>query len=86
MTTPDHQRPRVLVSTDIGGTDPDDFQSMVHLLLYADVLDLEGLWTRYEDPVPLFEEIASLEGAAVTRRMQEMGEPVRRTRSAHRTT
>jgi Protein of unknown function (DUF1593) len=37
------QRPRVLASTDIGGTDPDDFQSMVHLLLYADVLDLEGL-------------------------------------------
>lgn len=36
-------RPRVLVSTDIGGTDPDDFQSMVHLLLYADGLDLEGL-------------------------------------------
>lgn len=37
------QRHRVLVSSDIGGTDPDDFQSMVHLLLYADVLDLEGL-------------------------------------------
>jgi hypothetical protein len=37
------QRPRVLVSTDIGGTDPDDFQSMVHLLLYADRFDLEGL-------------------------------------------
>lgn len=36
-------RHRVLVSTDIGGTDPDDFQSMVHLLLYADVLDIEGL-------------------------------------------
>jgi hypothetical protein len=36
-------RPRVIVSTDIGGTDPDDFQSMVHLLLYADVLDVEGL-------------------------------------------
>lgn len=34
---------RVIVSTDIGGTDPDDFQSMVHLLLYADVLDIEGL-------------------------------------------
>ena len=29
-------RPRVIVSTDIGGTDPDDFQSMVHLLVYAD--------------------------------------------------
>ena len=39
----DGERPRVLVSTDIGGTDPDDFQSMVHLLLYADVLDIEGL-------------------------------------------
>lgn len=36
-------RYRVVVSTDIGGTDPDDFQSMVHLLLYADVLDIEGL-------------------------------------------
>lgn len=39
----DGQRHRTLVSTDIGGTDPDDFQSMVHLLLYADVLDIEGL-------------------------------------------
>ncbi len=36
-------RHRVIVSTDIGGTDFDDFQSLVHLLLYADVLDLEGL-------------------------------------------
>lgn len=34
---------RVIVSTDIGGTDPDDFQSMVHLLLYADVLEIQGL-------------------------------------------
>ena len=40
---PAGNRHRVLVSTDIGGTDPDDFQSMVHLLLYADVLDIEGL-------------------------------------------
>ena len=36
-------RHRVLVSTDIGGTDPDDFQSMVHLLVYADCFDIEGL-------------------------------------------
>ncbi len=36
-------RHRVIVSTDIGGTDPDDFQSMVHLLVYADVLDVEGI-------------------------------------------
>lgn len=36
-------RHRVIVSTDIGGTDFDDFQSLVHVVLYADVLDLEGL-------------------------------------------
>lgn len=36
-------RHRVIISTDIGGTDPDDFQSMVHLLVYADSFDLEGL-------------------------------------------
>lgn len=36
-------RHRVIVSTDIGGTDPDDFQSMAHVLLYADVLEIEGL-------------------------------------------
>ena len=34
---------RIIVSTDIGGTDFDDFQSMVHVLLYADTLDIEGL-------------------------------------------
>lgn len=37
------ERLRVVVSTDIGGTDPDDFQSMVHYLLYSDMFDTEGL-------------------------------------------
>jgi hypothetical protein len=36
-------RPQVLISTDIGGTDPDDFQSMIHLLMYADRFQIEGL-------------------------------------------
>lgn len=36
-------KPRVLISTDIGGTDPDDNQSMAHLLMYSDLFDLEGL-------------------------------------------
>ena len=36
-------RPRVIVSTDIGGSDPDDFQSMVHYLVYADAFETEGL-------------------------------------------
>lgn len=34
---------RIIISTDIGGSDPDDYQSMVHLFMYADTLDLEGL-------------------------------------------
>jgi len=41
--TPAEPRHRVIVSTDVGGTDPDDFQSMVHLLVYADLFELEGL-------------------------------------------
>src|SRR5690606_11392140 len=37
------------------------------------VLDLEGLWTRYEDPEPLLAEIAELDGEeAATRRLQEI--------------
>ena len=40
--TPD-PRPRVIVSSDIGGTDPDDIQSMVHFLLCADMFDVEGI-------------------------------------------
>ena len=36
------------------------------------VLDLEGLWTRYEDPVPLLAEIATLDPALATQRMQEI--------------
>ena len=36
------------------------------------VLNLEGLWTRYEDPDPLLEEIAALDPAVATARMQEM--------------
>lgn len=39
----DSNKPRILVSTDIGGTDPDDNQSMAHLLMYSDLFDIEGL-------------------------------------------
>src|SRR5215204_4695386 len=35
--------PRILISTDIGGTDPDDNQSMAHLLMYSDRFEIEGL-------------------------------------------
>src|SRR6187399_2949662 len=36
------------------------------------VIDLEGLWTRYDDPEPLFAEIAGLPDVAATARMQEL--------------
>ncbi|HEU5156444.1 MAG TPA: GuaB3 family IMP dehydrogenase-related protein [Streptosporangiaceae bacterium] len=36
------------------------------------VLDLEGLWTRYEDPDPLLAELAGLDGGHATRRLQEI--------------
>ena len=36
------------------------------------MLNLEGLWTRYEDPEPLFEEIAKLDDDKATARMQQM--------------
>jgi IMP dehydrogenase len=36
------------------------------------VLNLEGLQTRYEDPDPIFEEIASLPDDKATRRMQDL--------------
>ncbi|MFA6241526.1 MAG: DUF1593 domain-containing protein [Candidatus Hydrogenedentales bacterium] len=37
------ERFRVVVSSDIGGSDNDDYQSMVHFLVYADAFDVEGL-------------------------------------------
>ncbi|MCZ7527527.1 MAG: GuaB3 family IMP dehydrogenase-related protein [Acidimicrobiia bacterium] len=41
-------------------------------------LNLEGIWARYEDPEPYFEEIASLPSEKATRRMQEIyAEPVK---------
>ncbi len=41
-------------------------------------LNLEGLWTRYDDPEPLLEEIAALTSEKATRRMQEIySEPMK---------
>lgn len=42
------------------------------------VLNLEGLWTRYDDPTDLLVEVSQLQGVEATRRMQEIyAEPVR---------
>lgn len=41
--SPTPSKPRILISTDIGGTDPDDNQSMTHLLMNSDLFQFEGL-------------------------------------------
>ncbi len=42
------------------------------------VLNLEGLWTRYEDPEPLLKEISELDPEKATQRMQEIySEPIK---------
>ena len=42
------------------------------------VLDLEGLWTRYDDPEPALSEIRTLTEANATKRMQELyAEPIK---------
>src|SRR5690349_6131473 len=41
------------------------------------VLDLEGLWARYEDPEPLLAEVTELDEQAATKRLQAMyAEPI----------
>ncbi|WP_421778396.1 GuaB3 family IMP dehydrogenase-related protein [Gardnerella sp. KA00747] len=42
------------------------------------VLDLEGLWTRYENPEPLLKEISELPAQTATQRIQEIyAEPIK---------
>lgn len=44
---------RLIVTTDLGGSDPDDIQSMIHLLLCSNTIDIEGLISSnawWDDP------------------------------------
>jgi IMP dehydrogenase len=42
------------------------------------VIDAEGLWTRYDDPTPVFEELSALEPESATEVLQRVySEPVR---------
>ncbi len=50
---------------------PDSAATLARLGVLA-VLNLEGLWGRYEDPEPLLKEIAGLAPEAATPRMQEL--------------
>lgn len=38
-----YQKRRLIITTDIGGGDEDDIQSMIHFLVYANMFDLEGI-------------------------------------------
>lgn len=49
---------RLIVTTDLGGSDPDDIQSMIHLLVCSDRIDIEGLissqaWVNDPDKTPV---------------------------------
>src|SRR5256886_6467463 len=60
-----------------GATSPATAIEVGHLGGLA-TLNLERLWTRYEDPDPLFEEIARLDPDKATARMQQIySEPIR---------
>jgi hypothetical protein len=37
------ERYRIFISTDIGGWDDDDYQSLVHVFVYGDIFDIEGI-------------------------------------------
>lgn len=39
----DYEKKRVVILSDIGGSDPDDIQSFIHLLFYADMFDIEAV-------------------------------------------
>ncbi|MDX6343642.1 MAG: dehydrogenase, partial [Trebonia sp.] len=42
------------------------------------VLDLEGLWTRFDDPEPILAEVTELGEEAATKRLQEIyAEPIK---------
>jgi hypothetical protein len=37
------EKPRILISSDIGGGDPDDYQSLVHYLMYSNEVETEAI-------------------------------------------
>lgn len=56
---------RIIVTTDLGGTDPDDIQSMIHLLACSDIIDIEGLissqvWQDFPDKVDSIKRVVDV--------------------------
>lgn len=46
---PEDPRPRVIISSDLGGSDHDDHQSFVHALLMSDIFRIEGIVTSWKN-------------------------------------
>lgn len=63
---------RLIVTTDLGGTDPDDVQSMIHLLVCSNVIDIEGLissqvWMDDPDKTTKISEVIEYFGEVLPR-------------------
>lgn len=72
---------RLIVTTDLGGTDPDDIQSMIHLLVCSNVIDIEGLissqvWVDDPDKTHYIRELVEHFGEVLPRlKMHAQGYP-----------
>lgn len=67
-----NDKQRLIVTTDLGGTDPDDIQSMIHLLVCSNVIDIEGLissqvWMDDPDKTSKISEIVERFGQVLPR-------------------
>lgn len=67
-----NEKNRVIVTTDLGGTDPDDIQSMIHLLVCSNVYDIEGLvssqvWMTDPDKTGKIKEVVERFGEVLPR-------------------
>lgn len=63
---------RLIVTTDLGGSDPDDVQSMIHLLVCSNVIDIEGLissqaWVNDPDHTEKITEVVNRFGEVLPR-------------------
>lgn len=63
---------RLIVTTDLGGSDPDDIQSMIHLLVCSNVIDIEGLisaqaWVNGPDKTDKIREVVNHFGEVLPR-------------------
>lgn len=64
------EKSRIIVTTDLGGTDPDDIQSMIHLLVCSDCIDIEGIvsqlaWIPAPDNTAAIKDIIDQYGKAL---------------------